>query len=669
MTVSPADADGRRDGELSAAGVPRSGSPRWARVSLLVLLAVCGALRLLYASADLGYGRFYDEKFSLQNVDSAIRSGTLRPANAFYPSLSYLPQTALVAASHGIHRLTGWDRARVLGDRPGVMTPTAFLLSRFVQWLYGLGVIVLTYTAGRRLFDPSTGLLAALLVAVMPNQIRLSAFFKPDILVTLLVLAAFLFTLEAAREPSRWRVVLVGVAVGLATAAKYTGVAAALPLVVLVLVRGARDRRLVWWSTQAAVASVATFVVVNPHLQPVLEFLPRLGGIYESKGSVAGVSHLGMLGEAIEIVLSPAQHGPVLGFVALCGIAALAVRACNRREEPRRRVELALALAVPIGFVVVYAAASTLPKVNNYLPITPFTALAAAFALRGAWAFASARLVPPAWRRRTALALAAALALWLLPPAAALSLDPVVPTTVERAQALLERELKPFYLRSVYVEPGAELGVERLRLVDVHGNAMWRLVPSLAGVGDERLDAADAEIFVFDRGGAADAAAREEARYRARRERLPAARAHELDPRPFRLRGPSLALLLHPWHLRGDPVEVVAERSAEEPFVASLLLPLEVQAGELVSLSVWLPRAPGVARELEVRTADGRVLETVRTRARRRQGIHQTERFEVVEPGSSIEIQLPEHLPRDLRPRVEIWRWLPTPEGPSGATS
>jgi hypothetical protein len=635
----------------------RSRSPRWARVALLVLLVACGALRLAYASVGLHYGRFYDEKFSLANVDSAIRSGTLRPANAFYPSLSYLPQTALVAASHGLYRFTGWQPARVLGDRPGVMTATAFFLSRLVQVAFGLGVIALTFVIGRRLFDPPTGLLAALLVAVMPNQIRLSSFFKPDILVTLLVLVAFLWTLEAARSPSRWRFLLVGVAVGLATAAKYTGVAAALPLVLLAVLRGFRQPRLWWWSVQAGVASLVAFLVVNPHLGPVLEFLPRLGGIYESKGAAAGVSHPGMLWEAVKIVVAPAQHGLVLGVVALLGLAGLVARACDRRVDPQHRVEAALLGSVPIGFVVAYAAASTLPKVNNYLQITPFTALAAAWLLRRLWVLASERSMAARWRRPASLVAATGLVLWLAPAAATFCLDPVIPTTVDRAQALLEDELRPYFLRSVFVEQGVEVAGRRLRFVDLDGGAMLSAPERLTSIPEPRLDAADAEVFVLGRGRGLDGP--DEELYRARVERVPREQRSRFEARSFLRRGPSLMVLRHPWQLVGEPIELRVELSADRPGVVELRLPEEVRAGDWVSLSLWLPRLGGIARELEIRPAGGEVLATARTRARRRQSIYQTERFEVDAPGSRIEIRLPEHLGQDLRPRVEVWRWLP----------
>lgn len=630
------------------------------RSALCALLVACGVLRALYASADLHYGRFYDEKFSFANVDSAIRSGTLRPANAFYPSLSYLPQTALVAASHGLYRLTGFPAARVLGDEPGVMTATAILLARLVQVAIGLGVVALTFVAGRRLFDPAVGPLAALLVAVMPNQIRLGAFFKPDILVTLLVLVAFLFTLDVARDATRLRFLKVGIAVGLATAAKYTGVAAALPLVLLVAVRGYRERRILVWSFEAALASIVTFLLVNPHLGPVLTFLPRLAGIYESKGTASGVSHVGMLWEAVKIVVSPAQHGLVLGIAALCGLAAMLARACDRRVEPGRRLELALTTSVPLGYVVAMAAASTLPKVNNYLPITPFTALAAAWFLRGAWLLVSQRL-DASWRRPATAVVVSALLLWLVPPAAALCVEPRVPTTIERAQELLERELPPFYLRTVFVEREAGVDETELRLVDLDGRVSFALPERLSAVSHEQLDAADAEVLALGEGRGIDGPDGDF--YRTRVERLHPENRARFVARPFRLRGPSLEVLVHPWRLDGEPLTFVAERPPGRAGVAELRLPESLGAGAWVSLSVWLPRVGGIARELSVQTEDGPPMPTARTRARRRQGIHQTPRFELAAAGAAISIEMPDDVPGDLRPRVEVWRWLP----PAGA--
>ena len=257
-------------------------------------------------------------------------------------------------------------------------------------------------------------------------------------------------------------------------------------------------------------------------------------------------------------------------------------------------------------------------------------------------------------------ALATGLLLWLVPPAAALSLDPRIPTTVERAQALLARELDPFYLRSVYVERAAGVDDNELRLVDLDGRAMLGTPEHLALLPHQELDVADAEVFALGEGQGVDGP--ERAFYEERLRRAPAERQARLVPRAFRLRGPSLVVLLHPWRLDGEPLELVAERSPERPDVAEVRLPEELRAGDWVSLSVWLPRVGGIARELTVRPAHGVAMETARTRARRRQGIHQTARFRLADAGSAVEIELPEGLPGDLRPRVEVWRWQPPSE-------
>jgi hypothetical protein len=253
--------------------------------------------------------------------------------------------------------------------------------------------------------------------------------------------------------------------------------------------------------------------------------------------------------------------------------------------------------------------------------------------------------------------------LWLAPAAATFCLEPVIPTTVDRAQALLEDELSPYFLRTVFVEQGVEVSGRRLRFVDLDGGAMLWAPERLTSIPEPRLDAADAEVFVLGHGRGLDGP--DEALYRARLERVPREQRSRFVARSFLRRGPSLLVLLHPWHMVGEPVELRAKVAPDRPGMVELRLPEELRAGDWVSLSVWLPRVVGIARELEIRPAGGEALATARTRARRRQSIYQTERFQIEAPGESVEIRLPEQLGGELRPRVEVWRWLPPAEIPS----
>src|SRR5260370_32539083 len=126
--------------------------------------------------------------------------GQPRPANVSHQGLSYLPHAALLAASEGLHRLTG--RA-VFGAFAGDddLSPTGYFLCRLLQALAGTLSLYLTYRIGRRLDSPATGVTAALLLSAVPWHLRQSVIFKPDILLVTASLVPFAASLAGAGPP------------------------------------------------------------------------------------------------------------------------------------------------------------------------------------------------------------------------------------------------------------------------------------------------------------------------------------------------------------------------------------------------------------------------------------------------------------------------------------
>ncbi len=92
-----------------------SGAPPtkpWMGIALLALLLVSFGLRAWDASQGLNAKRYYDERFPLKNVSGILLHGEIRPRHAFYLSLSYLPQTAALAASQWLFDVTATSRSR-----------------------------------------------------------------------------------------------------------------------------------------------------------------------------------------------------------------------------------------------------------------------------------------------------------------------------------------------------------------------------------------------------------------------------------------------------------------------------------------------------------------------------------------------------------------------------
>src|SRR5260370_1242104 len=77
----------------------------------------------------------------------------------------------------------------------------------------------------------------------VPRHLTSSTECKTDMLVILLTLVTFHWTLSAAARPTLGRFLRTGLGVGLAVSTKYTGIASAIPITAAVLKNGWRDRR------------------------------------------------------------------------------------------------------------------------------------------------------------------------------------------------------------------------------------------------------------------------------------------------------------------------------------------------------------------------------------------------------------------------------------------
>ena len=252
----------------------------WLLLAALVIYSV--ALRAWDASQGLNSGKSFDERFSLANVASVLAGRGLAPKQAYYPSLSYLPQAAVVWCAEGLHRATGLAvfATRGRGQR---WSPTAYLLCRLTNVAFGGASLVLVFVVGRRLFGDAEGLAAAAVLAAFRRHVISSAHFKPDILVLLLTLLTFYWALLAVERPRRPAFLRAGFGVGLATAAKYTGAGAALCVTAAAFVRW-RDRRQWLWLFLAGCVAIVTFVLLNPWLADLYRHLQELAHGYALTG-------------------------------------------------------------------------------------------------------------------------------------------------------------------------------------------------------------------------------------------------------------------------------------------------------------------------------------------------------------------------------------------------
>lgn len=510
--------------------------------ALGLFLVLSFALRVWYGSTGLHAGRVWDERFEVANV-AALLDGPLLdgdrpwPDNVFYPSLSYLPHTAVLGTAQGVF---GIDVLRADGG----FTPAGYLLARATEALFGTLSLLWLFRIGRRLFDPQVALAGVALLAAVPWHLRMSAVFKPDALMSLLLLVALEAALGIVERPTARRHLWAGSAVGLAVAAKYNALAAAVPVAVGSLLElRRRPRRLLLLIPLAALAALAVFYLLNPALLTTPELLSRDFGRtledYEHKGEAAELGRLRLPLAVVASLASGRFHGAVVAAAALVGLAILAWRA-STADDPTERQSLAVFLALPAGYLLLYLLVTTNPAEHNWLPLAPFTSLAAAWLLAGFWRRASG-LVPR--RRWRCLLDRAALALLLtgsLGYGAACTYAITVPSTwvraTERVRSALGRDFRD---RSVLYELPADARPV-IRLGQVNKAAMVPLGDVPPAVARRLADGADARIHLAAKAPLPGC--------------LPGGhqpRVQRITARPFTAWGPDVVLYLQPWRRAG----------------------------------------------------------------------------------------------------------------------
>lgn len=189
---------------------------------------LCGDALYYKAQADtIAAGRWFEDPF---------RAG--------WPAADHPPVTALVLAP--VSWVTGGDH----------------IAMRLFLGVLGAVTIVLIGLLGKRLAGPRAGLLAAGIAAVNPNLWVNDGVLMSETLATLLFVIVVLLVYRLWDAPTRWRAVLVGVALGLLTLTR-AELAMYLPFVVLPMLlvrRGLAVKRALTLVVLAGVAAGAVLV-------------------------------------------------------------------------------------------------------------------------------------------------------------------------------------------------------------------------------------------------------------------------------------------------------------------------------------------------------------------------------------------------------------------------
>lgn len=374
-----------------------------------------------------------DEEF-IVSVALRFFSGDFNPHFFEWPSLYfYVVHAALrIASLAGTYPDTAAFVGSVTRD-PGWV----HLMLRLFSVAAAMATLAIVHRLGRRLFDRTTGLVAAAFLAIAYLHVRDSHFGVLDVPLTMLIVLAVALLARAGRDeaPLRW-FAAAGLVAGLASSIKYNASALIVPAlatgaITLIDERAGRGRTVAGLGLFAA-AFAGGFVAGTPYA--LLDW-PAF-----RDGMAAQVVRL-TEGHGIRIERVWQRH---LTFSLFYGVGwpvlAAAVAGIGRLAFVDWRT-CAIAFSFPLAYLAVIGGGHT-AFIRYVTPLVPFLCLAAAFAVREAL-----RLAPPEWSRsRRGLVTAAAALVLALPSAVTVvRFDRLLTATDTRVQAAdwLRGEIAP----------------------------------------------------------------------------------------------------------------------------------------------------------------------------------------------------------------------------------
>ncbi len=228
-------------------------------LALAGILVGAALLRFRGLSQNLPYLDNPDEPTLTNAAIKMLQTGDLNPHFFRWPSLPFYLQLAV-----SVPQFLGDVGRGVYSDLNGI-SPAGFVLAgRTLVAGLGVATVWVTYLLGRTLYGPGVGLLAALILAVLPLHSEHSHYLTPDVTVTFFATLTLLFAAWLYRTGQRRWYLWAGVVAGLTLGSKYN-VGIVLLTVVLAHFLTPRERRgrPLWLGASVGLA-LLTFLATTP---------------------------------------------------------------------------------------------------------------------------------------------------------------------------------------------------------------------------------------------------------------------------------------------------------------------------------------------------------------------------------------------------------------------
>lgn len=391
-------------------------------LSFLLIIILLASLVVRVWGARFGLPEYVyhpDEKAIVERAARILSTGDFNPHAFRYPSLYIYIQ----ASAYAIYFL--WGAAKtIFRVPPDYAIPQYYLVGRLTTALIGTATVVLIYKIGREIANRRLGLISAALLGFTYLHGIHSHYVTGDVPVTFFMLLSFLCSASILRGREVKPYALAGLFAGMATAVKYNGGVVIASLLVAHLLSADweewLDSKLVW----GVVFFALGFLISTPYALPNLPtFLTDLATVLNHYRT----TQPGFMGDHTWLwhlkALFTGSDTPLM-IVATIGFFSLLIK-------PKRAHLLLL------SFPLLYFLAISSFRVHferNLVPLLPFTALFAAYALDRAVTWLAARRGCQERGKTMGLCLAVLLLL-LLPATSIVQFDRLISRKDERTTA------------------------------------------------------------------------------------------------------------------------------------------------------------------------------------------------------------------------------------------
>ena len=232
-------------------------TPEWLALGLILALAL--GLRFAGLAQSLPYLDNPDEPTTVQAAIKMLQTGDLNPHFFRWPSLPFYTQF-LISIPRFLSGVSSGEFTKLAN-----LPDTGFYLwGRVLSATFGSATVLLTFLSGRMLYGRAAGLVAALIMAVLPLHTEHSHYVTPDVAVTFWSSLTLLFAILIYKSgASRWYW-WAGVATGLTIGTKYNVGIVFLVVILAHFLTPKAQRGKFSWLLKSGLIALLVFLVTTP---------------------------------------------------------------------------------------------------------------------------------------------------------------------------------------------------------------------------------------------------------------------------------------------------------------------------------------------------------------------------------------------------------------------